>query len=99
MSVLSYLVNDIVNKSFTEFIVLLENPLYSYGRFDYLMEQTGECIIEGVSISQNTIFKIQKFYNNTNDYNKSKILNLINNNIENVYKVENIINDYETAKG
>lgn len=88
-----------MKKTFSEFIVILENSSYSYGRFDYLLEQKDDCIIEGVSISHSMIFKIQKFYNNTNEYNKSKILNLINTNIENVYKVENIITDYENSKG
>ena len=88
-----------MKKTFLEFVSIMENPSYLYGRFEYLMEQTDGCIIEGMSISHDTIFRIHKFCNNTNEYNRSKILNLINNNIENVYKVENIINDYENSKG
>lgn len=85
-------------KTYSQFISALNNSLYSYGRFEHLLEQDGDCEIDGVVISYSSISTIRRFYNNTNDYNRVKISEMINNNIRNIDRVIALIREYEKYK-
>ena len=82
-------------KSYHEFI---DNISYSFGRFDRLIKEEDECIIDGVKISHSDLMKIKNFYENTNKFNRNKIEEMINNNIRNVNKVLAIILEYYRNK-
>ena len=88
-------------KSYNEFIITINNsihPDFDVSRFDYMIEQIGDCVIDNVSISSSKISSIRRFYEDTNSYNRSKIMNLINTNIRNIDKVHKLVIDYEKLK-
>ena len=87
-------------KSYEEFkrrMGLFENPDFDPFRFEVFHEWT-EGSIDGFVISEVKHTRILRFYESTNDYNKGKITDLINNNISNFNKVYKIVLDYEKVK-
>jgi len=82
--------NDFVNE-----LSSFDDPKYDCTRFDRLIENTHDCVISGISISASKISSIRRFYENTNPYNRSKVVGLINNNITNIDNVHKIVIDYE----
>jgi len=90
---MALLYNEFINK--TKKIL---NDSYDSSRFERLLNsefeyQEGDIIISGSKLSS-----IKRFYNNTNDYNKRKISEIINNNIRNVETIYEFIIEYETMK-
>ena len=85
-------------KTYSDFISTVINESYSYGRFDYLLEQESDCVIDGVTISNSSITLIRRFYENTNTYNRTKISDMINNSISNINRVVNLIKDYNLIR-
>ncbi len=85
-------------KTYSDFISTVINESYSYGMFDYLLEQESDCVIDGVTISGSSITLIRRFYENTNTYNRTKISDMINNNIRNIDRVVNLIREYKRVK-
>ena len=87
-------------KSFEEFkrtSRLFENPEFDPFRFERFYEWT-EGLLEGINISRSKYSMILRFYESTNDYNKTKITDLINNSMSNLDKVHRIVLDYEKIK-
>lgn len=86
--------------SFIEKCILVhENPDYDFSRFERFMKLEEECEFDGVKLSGSKIRAIQRFCENTNVYNRSKVGELINNNVHNFSKVYKIVMDYRIAKG
>lgn len=88
-------------KTYNEFMLILESfddPNFDCARFDYLIEQTDDCIIDGVEVSLLKISSIRRFYEKINPYNRAKVVGLINNNITNIDKVHKIVIDYEKSQ-
>lgn len=87
-------------KTYNEFIRLSANMVdsnYDSTRFDRLMECSGGQF-DGVIVSRSKISSIINFFESTNDYNRFKVSDLINNNINNINKVHNLVLDYEKNK-
>lgn len=76
----------------------IQHPDFDITRIDRLMENTGECKVDGTTVSSSVLASIKRFYENTNEYNRSKVADLINNTIDNIGKVHRIVIDYETVK-
>lgn len=76
----------------------LEDPLVDISRTERLLAHEGNSEFEGLYISSSKISSIRRFYESTNDYNKLKVANLINTNIDNITKVHKIVIDYEKTK-
>lgn len=88
-------------KTYNEFISIIEkeeDPNYDIGRFVRLIDQTEDCTIDEVDISYSKVSSIRRFYEDTNHYNRVKIVDLINTNIRNINKVHKIVIDYEKNK-
>ena len=86
-------------KSYNEFmrvISLLKNPDYDSTRFACLIE--GKINIDGKILTTSKISSIIRFYESTNDYNRSKVAELINISMDNFDNVYKIVLDYEKAK-
>lgn len=77
---------------------VVENPHHDPNRFYNLLLIDSDCIFEGVDINTSVISSIKRFHTNTNEYNRSKISELINNNVNNLGKVHKIVIDYELLK-
>jgi len=88
-------------KLYEDFIFMckvLDEDSYDPTRITRLLEMTDDGYIDEVFINRSVISSIRRFYEGTNEYNRSKIANLINNNITNFKKVHQIVIDYELAK-
>lgn len=86
-------------KSYNEFVrvaTLMENPDYDVTRFGCLLE--GKIEFDDELLTTSKWSSIVRFYESTNDYNRSKIADLINTNINNVNKVYKIVLDYDKVK-
>lgn len=77
---------------------VLKDPNVDATRFDRLLESEGNCDFDGTFISSSKTSSIKRFYENTNPFNRSKIVGLINNSIKNFDKVHKIVIDYEIVK-
>lgn len=86
--------NDFVNMCG----VLMKHSNLDVSRFDRLIESNGDCDFEGIYIHGSKVSSIKRFYEKTNLYNRTKIVELINNNVSNFEKVHKIVIDYETIK-
>ena len=78
-------------KFYSEFITELTNKNYRYGRMSIILEGSGDCCIDEVDVSRNTISTIQRYFSTTSEYNKCKFTKMINNNIDNVDIVYDLI--------
>ena len=70
-------------KSYNEFIKMVDMITsfdFDCTRFDRLIESNNG--IDGIEISSSKIFSIKRFYESTNHYNRSKMVELININFE-----------------
>jgi len=74
-----------------EFITELNNDSYNYGRMTSILDSKDDCIIDGIEINRNKISTIQRFYESTNEYNRTKISKMINNDIDNIDVVYELI--------
>ena len=86
---------------FSDFIRVcekLDDPDYDSSRFDRLLEFKDDSVFDGINIERSMVSSIKRFYENTNEYNRSKISNLININIRNFEKVHRIVLDYEISR-
>lgn len=77
---------------------VLDNPYFDPDRFNVMISSNNGCVIDNISIHRSAINSIRRFYMSTNDYNRSKIAELINNNIRNIKRVHKIVIDYEIVK-
>lgn len=85
-------------KSFREFITESNTKNFSIRRFDELIEKTSTCVIDGYEVHASVLSSIKRFYENTNPYNRAKVVGMINNSIRNVEKVHKLVLDYEKIK-
>jgi len=83
---------------FIEMMGVLTNPEYSLHRFDLMMESDGDYTEDDKTVSFSKIASIRRFYENTNEYNRYKIKELINNSMDNIDKAHKIVLDYEKSK-
>lgn len=84
-------------KSYQNFLrvsSLFEDPGFDPFRFDRVLE--GEH--DAVDISESKLSSIIRFYESTNEYNRTKIMDLINISKNNITKVYKIVLDYEEHK-
>jgi hypothetical protein len=56
-----------------------------------ILDSKDDCIIDGIEINRNKISTIQRFYESTNEYNRTKISKMINNDIDNIDVVYELI--------
>jgi len=86
---------------FSDFIYMMEcinNINYNSSRIYIIMESDGDYKEDNIIISSSKISSIRRFYESTNEFNRAKITNLINNNIGNIDKVHNIVMEYIKLK-
>ena len=86
---LIYLENRV--KFYCEFIEEITNSNYKYGRISIILESSGTCCIDGIKIQRNIVSTIQRYYESTSDFNRSKFTKMINNNIDNIPIVYDLI--------
>jgi hypothetical protein len=77
---------------------VLNSPDFDSSRMERLLESDDIFECDGVSVRGSKLSSIKRFYKHTNEYNKSKISDLINNNIRNIDKVYNLVLEYENIK-
>ncbi len=88
-------------KSYNEFMRTMkieEDPDYDSTRFDRLMEWEGGSFDGFDDLSSSKMSSIVNFLESTNDYNRSKVVALINTNVDNINKVHKIVIDYEKSR-
>ena len=78
-------------KTYDEFLFEISNRRYCKDRIKRLLESETSYEEDNVVVTLSKICSIRKFFEATNDYNRSKISNLINNDIGNIDKVYNIV--------
>jgi hypothetical protein len=86
---------------YNEFITMMENitsPSYSSTRFDIIIETDGDYEEGDIVVSHSKISSIRNFYNETNDHNRSKMREMINNNVKNIDRVYNMVLEYYKTK-
>jgi len=85
-------------KFYNEFISELTNQFYDYSRMSIILESEDNCVIDGIEIVRNKIATIQRYYESTNDFNRTKLTKMINNNVHNVDVVYELILTINGAK-
>lgn len=91
-----------MSKLYDDFVYMcevLKNPAVDMSRFDRLLEAEGDSVFDGVTLQSSKLSSIKRFYETTNPFNRAKIVELINNSIDNFDKVHKIVIDYNEAKG
>jgi len=83
---------------FIQMMEVITNPSYSSIRFDTIIESDGDYEENGINVPYSKIASLKRFYESTNDHNRTKIREMINNNIENIERAYNLVLEVEYHK-
>jgi hypothetical protein len=86
-------------ENFISRLKIYTSPSYSFSRFDDILESEGDYEEDGFVIPYSKIASMKRFYETTNEHNRAKIREMINNNIENADRAYNLVLEAEYHKG